>query len=111
MSVDLELAQAAAKYKNKQKVKDRFISGFIGIFAIVWIFPIAWTIWTSLRPYKDVRANGLFSIPKTLNLDNYTEAISRMDLPLYFWNTAAITIPAVALTLFFCSLIAFVVSR
>jgi len=44
MSVDLELAQAAAKYKNKQKVKDRFISGFIGIFAIVWIFPIAWTI-------------------------------------------------------------------
>ena len=111
MSVDLELAQAAAKYKNKQKVKDRFISGFIGIFAIVWIFPIAWTIWTSLRPYKDVRANGLFSIPKTLNLDNYTEAISRMDLPLYFWNTAAITIPAVALTLFFGSLIAFVVSR
>ena len=40
MSVDLELAQSAAKYKNKQKIKDRFISGFIGIFAIVWIFPI-----------------------------------------------------------------------
>ena len=89
MSVDLELAQAAAKYKNKQKVKDRFISGFIGIFAIVWIFPIAWTIWTSLRPYKDVRANGLFSIPKTLNLDNYAQAISRMDLPLYFtWRVS-----------------------
>jgi multiple sugar transport system permease protein len=111
MSVDLELAQAAAKYKNKQKVKDRFISAFIGVFAIVWIFPIAWTIWTSLRPYKDVRSNGLFSIPKTLNLDNYTEAISRMDLPLYFWNTALITVPAVFLTLFFGSLIAFVVSR
>jgi len=111
MSVDLKLAQAAAKYKNKQKVKDRFISGFIGIFAIVWIFPIAWTIWTSLRPYKDVRANGLFSIPKTLNLDNYAQAISRMDLPLYFWNTALITVPAVFLTLFFGSLIAFVVSR
>ena len=111
MSIDLDLQKAAKKYKNKQKVKDRFISGFIGIFAIVWIFPIAWTIWTSLRPYKDVRANGLFSIPKTLNLDNYTEAISRMDLPLYFWNTALITIPAVFLTLFFGSLIAFVVSR
>jgi multiple sugar transport system permease protein len=111
MSIDLDLQKAASKYKNKQKIKDRFISGFIGIFAIVWIFPIAWTIWTSLRPYKDVRANGLFSIPKTLNLDNYTEAISRMDLPLYFWNTALITVPAVFLTLFFGSLIAFVVSR
>ena len=111
MSIDLDLQKAAKKYKNKQKIKDRFISAFIGIFAIVWIFPIAWTIWTSLRPYKDVRANGLFSIPKTLNLDNYTEAISRMDLPLYFWNTALITVPAVFLTLFFGSLIAFVVSR
>ena len=52
MSIDLELQQAAFKYKNKQKVKDRFISALIGVFAIVWIFPIAWTIWTSLRPYK-----------------------------------------------------------
>jgi ABC-type sugar transport system, permease component len=69
MSIDLELQRSATKYKNKQKVKDRFISGFIGIFAIVWIFPIAWTIWTSLRPYKDVRANGVFSIPETLNLE------------------------------------------
>jgi ABC-type glycerol-3-phosphate transport system permease component len=74
MSIDLELQQAAFKYKNKQKVKDRFISALIGVFAIVWIFPIAWTIWTSLRPYKDVRANGVFSIPKTLNLDNKVES-------------------------------------
>lgn len=92
MSIDLELQQAAIKYKNKQKVKDRFISAFIGVFAIVWIFPIVWTIWTSLRPYKDVRAHGVFSMPKTLNLDNYTEAISRMDLPLYFWNLSLIHI-------------------
>jgi multiple sugar transport system permease protein len=65
MSIDLELQQAAIKYKNKQKVKDRFISAFIGVFAIVWIFPIVWTVWTSLRPYKDVRAHGVFSMPKT----------------------------------------------
>ena len=111
MSVDLELQAAATKYKNKQKVKDRFISALIGVFAIVWIFPIAWTIWTSLRPYKDVRANGVFSIPKSLNLQNYADAISRMELPRYFGNTFLITVPAVFLTLFFGSLIAFVVSR
>ncbi|MSO63983.1 MAG: ABC transporter permease [Actinobacteria bacterium] len=111
MSIDVELQKSATKYKNKQKVKDRFISALIGVFAIIWIFPIVWTFWTSLRPYKDVRANGVFSIPNTLNLQNYVDAISRMDLPLYFWNTAAITVPAVFLTLFFGSLIAFIVSR
>ena len=81
MSIDQELQVAAQKYRDKQKVKDRFISAFIGVFAIVWIFPIVWTVWTSLRPYKDVRANGVFSMPKTLNLQNYADAISRMDLP------------------------------
>lgn len=111
MSIDLNLQAAAAKYRDKQKNKDRIISSIIGIFAVTWIFPIIWTIWTSLRPYKDVRANGVFSMPKTLNLQNYSDAISRMDLPLYFANTFAITVPAVFLTLFFGSLIAFVVSR
>lgn len=111
MSIDLNLQAAAVKYRDKQKNKDRIISSIIGIFAITWIFPIIWTIWTSLRPYKDVRANGVFSMPKTLNLQNYSDAISRMDLPLYFANTFAITVPAVFLTLFFGSLIAFVVSR
>jgi multiple sugar transport system permease protein len=111
MSIDVELQAAATKYRNKQKIKDRFISIFIGIFAVVWVFPIIWTVWSSLRPYKEVRANGLFSVPKVLNLANYADAISRMELPRYFFNTAIITIPAVFLTLFFGSLIAFVVSR
>ena len=86
MTIDTSAREAAAKYRNKQKVKDGFISAFIGIFALVWIFPIVWTIWTSLRPYKDIRANGVFSFPKTINFQNYIDAISRMDLPLYFAN-------------------------
>ncbi|MEY2694823.1 MAG: hypothetical protein RLZZ72_79, partial [Actinomycetota bacterium] len=27
------------KSKNSQKIKDRFISAFIGLFALVWLFP------------------------------------------------------------------------
>jgi len=38
-------------YKNKQKVKDNFISAIIGFFAFVWIFPILWTLWTSLSGF------------------------------------------------------------
>lgn len=99
------------KYRNKQKIKDRFISIFIGFFAIVWLFPIAWTIWSSFRPYSDVRVYGTFSWPKRLSFDNYFDAIARMDLPTYLTNSFLITAPAVFLTLFLGSLIAFVVSR
>jgi multiple sugar transport system permease protein len=99
------------EYRDRQKRKDAAISIFIGIFAIAWIFPLLWTVYSSLRPYIDLQANGVFSVPETLNLENYFNAIRRMNLPLYFTNTAIITIPAVFLTLFLGSLMAFVVSR
>ena len=94
-----------------QDIKDRFISLFIGIFAIVWVFPIVWTLWSSLRPYKEIRAGGVFSPPQELGFFNYEDAIGRMELPTYFANTALITLPAVFLTLLFGSLMAFVVTR
>jgi multiple sugar transport system permease protein len=113
-SVNLEVQNENQKRKKKlhaQQIKDRFISVFIGFFAIAWIFPIVWTLWSSLRPYKEIRAGGVFSPPQELGLFNYTEAIDRMQLPQYFWNTVVITVPAVFLILLFGSLIAFVVTR
>jgi len=108
--MSLQLVQDK-KYRNKQKIKDRYISLFIGLFAILWIFPILWTLWSSFRPYSEIRARGVFSMPERVGFFNYTEAISRMELPTYLWNSFIITAPAVFLTLLFGSLIAFVVSR
>jgi len=97
--------------RNSQVVKDRVISVCIGFFAVLWIFPILWTLWSSFRPYKEIRARGTFSVPEEFGIFNYREAISRMELPTYLWNSFIITVPAVFLTLMFGSLIAFVVSR
>jgi len=104
-------ATMARRYRGRQRVKDRFISIFIGVFALIWIFPIVWTLWSSLRPYKEIRANGVFSVPESIGLGNYSTAIERMDLPTYLWNSLIITAPAVFLTLLFGSVTAFVVSR
>jgi multiple sugar transport system permease protein len=99
------------EYRDRQARKDVFISIFIGIFALIWVLPLAWTLYSSLRPYIDLQKYGVFSFPHSLNFHNYTEALSRMNIGLYFTNTAIITIPAVFLTLFLGSLMAFVVSR
>ena len=101
----------SAEYRNNQKRKDLFISIFIGFFAIVWIFPILWTVWTSLRPYNDIISYGIFSWPRHLNFDNYVNAFKQMNIGRYLTNSLIITIPSVVLTLFFGSLIAFVVTR
>jgi multiple sugar transport system permease protein len=111
VTTTIKLPDNKKKKLYAQDIKDRLISIFIGIFALLWIFPIVWTLWSSLRPYKEIRAGGVFSPPQELGIFNYTDAISRMELPTYFYNTAVITIPAVFLTLLFGSLIAFVVTR
>lgn len=97
--------------RGSQVAKDRAISALIGVFALIWLFPIAWTLWSSLRPYTEIQGRGVFSWPDRLSLANYGEAIRRMELPTYLWNSVMITVPAVVLTLFLGSLIAFVVSR
>jgi len=101
----------SAEYRNNQKRKDFFITTFIGIFAFVWIFPILWTVWTSLRPYNDIISYGIFSWPRHLNFNNYVNAIREMHIGIYLTNSLIVTIPSVILTLFFGSLIAFVVTR
>lgn len=113
MSVNLEAQQQKKKKRQlyAQDIKDRAISIFIGFFALAWLFPIVWTFWSSLRPYREIRAGGVFSPPQELGFDNYVDAIDRMQLPTYFSNTALITLPAVFLILLFGSLIAFVVTR
>ncbi|MEY3722908.1 MAG: hypothetical protein RLZZ35_778, partial [Actinomycetota bacterium] len=99
------------KYRNRQKIKDAFITAFIAIFAVVWMIPILWTFWTSLRPYSDIIQKGVFSRPDTLNLQNYADAYRLMNIWEYLSNSFIVAIPAVFLTLFFGSLIAFVVTR
>jgi multiple sugar transport system permease protein len=99
------------QYRNTQKRKDTVISILIGFFALVWLFPIIWTLWTSLRPYNDIISYGIFSWPRHLNFDNYINAIQEMKIGVYLVNSLAVTVPSVILTLFFGSLVAFVVTR
>ncbi|HEY3502871.1 MAG TPA: carbohydrate ABC transporter permease [Actinocatenispora sp.] len=78
---------------------------------IVWITPIVFTLYVSLRPYSETSKLGYVSLPRSLTLDNYRQAWTQSDMLHFFLNSVAITVPAVILTLFFASLVAFVVAK
>ena len=99
------------KHHTSQARKDSLISAFLILFAILWLFPIIWTLWSSLRPYSDVLSNGLLSMPSKVSLDNYSEALQKMAVVKYFINTLIILIPSVFFILFFGSLVAFIISK
>ncbi len=87
------------------------LHSFLVLTALVWLVPMLWAIYTSLRPYDETARRGYVSIAHDLTLQNYRNALSRGDLVHHFLNTMIIVLPALVLTLFLASMAAFVVSR
>jgi multiple sugar transport system permease protein len=84
---------------------------FVALTALVWLVPIAGAIFASFRPFAETVRDGFFSWPNSLTLDNYRNAWEQGDILRKYWNTVVILVPALILTLFFSSMVAFVCSR
>ncbi len=98
--------------KNKKPAKRHYgIHIFLTVLAVMWLIPLVWTIFTSLRPKADTDKYGYFSFEGAFNFDNFVRAWTQGGFAQYAWNSALITIPSVILILFFSSMMAFAVSR
>jgi multiple sugar transport system permease protein len=111
-------AQRVAPAEDTRAIRKRPLSisrivlhAFLIITALLWIAPVAWAVFTSLRPYADTASHGYVSFPHSLSLVNYRNAWTQGDIPLHFWNSMIITLPAIVLILLFASSVAYVVSR
>ncbi|WP_329008068.1 carbohydrate ABC transporter permease [Micromonospora rifamycinica] len=83
---------------------------FLGAVAVGWLFPILWAVLTSLRSYEYTATNGYVSFGGW-TLDNYVTAWRTAEFGKHFLNSVYITVPAVLLTLFLASCVAFVIAR
>jgi multiple sugar transport system permease protein len=84
---------------------------FLAGTALAWLAPLLWALYAALRPYSETSTKGYVSLPDKLSLDNFTNAFTQSGMTHYFINTLLIAVPAVLLTLFLSSCVAFYVSR
>jgi len=84
---------------------------FLTVMAAMWLLPLLWTLYTSLRPKAATDKYGYWSLHGPFTLHNFTDAWTQGRLPTYFLNSIYITVPAVILTLALASMMAFAVSR
>lgn len=84
---------------------------FLAGAALAWLAPLLWAIYAALRPYSETSEKGYVSWPDTLTFENFTNAFTQSDMTHYFVNTLIVSVPAVLLTLFLSSMVAFYVSR
>jgi multiple sugar transport system permease protein len=112
VTVDVLTPRATTDIVGKTHRRPRYgTHAFLIAISLLWIFPLAWAVYTSIRPYGETARLGYVSVGGTYNLDNFFKAWSDAELPQHFLNTLIVVVPAMVLVLFFASMIAFAVSR
>lgn len=84
---------------------------FLTVMGLIWLVPLLWTLYTSLRPESATNEHGYWSLAGPFNFQNYSDAWTQGGFGQLFTNSAIITIPAVLLTIVLASFVAFAVSR
>lgn len=113
--VDDAIAASQAEFVRNEPTRVKpariLLYAFLTLTALVWLVPIAGAVFSSFRPFSETVSDGYFSWPDTLTLDNYRHAWTDGDILRKYWNTFLILAPALVLTLFFSSMVAFAASR
>lgn len=81
------------------------------IFTLIWLVPILGALLTAVRTQGDITANGYWSIPSQISLENFGTAWARGRVSTYLANSFIVTIPSLIGMLFLSSLAAFALAR
>ena len=87
------------------------LHAFLIGLVVLWMVPLVGGLYSSFRPFIETQRDGYLSMPDTFTFDNYRNAWNQGDILGKYWNTALILFPALLLTLFFSSMVAFAASR
>ncbi|MEH0110348.1 carbohydrate ABC transporter permease [Tersicoccus sp. MR15.9] len=103
--------QAGAEHRKPLRPARVVLHVFLIVCAVLWLIPLLWALYTSLRPYAETATKGYVSLPTTLTLQNYITAWTQGQMPRFFLNSLIIAVPAVVIVLLLSSAAAFVLSR
>ncbi len=110
MSAVATAARPVRRPARRRRIRPARIAlhALLTALVILWLFPLAWAIFTSLRSYGDTALHGYISWPSSgLTLVNYQTMWTQGQLPLYYLNTLVVVVPGVLLTLLLASMVAF----
>ena len=108
--MDYERIEKRARVRTR--ARNILVYGFLGLWALMVLFPFYWMLLTSVKSYGTYNAEHipkLFTLSPTLA--NYAEAFQAVPLARYFANTVIFTLATTALMLAVTVLAAFAFAR
>ena len=74
--------RAVTAYRRRRLRPARVVlHAFLIGTCLVWLAPLLWAVYTSLRPYADTAERGYVSLPGKLGFSNFTTAWRDAPLP------------------------------
>ena len=109
---NVDYAKIEKSAKVKKTVLTSVIYAFLGVWAVMVLFPFYWMLLTSVKSYSAYNSEWipqLFTLSPTLQ--NYVDAFTQVPLADYFVNTLIFTLSTTAIMLVVTVLAAFAFSR
>ncbi|MDT4975417.1 MAG: multiple sugar transport system permease protein [Pseudonocardiales bacterium] len=111
VAVSTAETRPARRKRPKPSVGSVAAQVFMIIMSALWILPILFALYVSLRPVGETNRLGYVSLAHSLTLRNFVDAWNQSEMWRFFLNSLRVTVPAVLITLMLASAVAFVVSK
>ncbi len=86
-------------------------TGFLALFAIVWLMPFVSITLSAIRSQGDLISNGVFSIPESIRWENFAQAWETGGFTTYFRNSLFLIVVKVPLGLLIASMAAYPLAK
>ena len=73
--------------------------------------PFLWMLLGSFRPDRELKQVPPAWLPQNPTLDNYRDAVHRLDFPTYFFNSAVVAVVVTVGNLIFCSMLGYALAK
>jgi N-acetylglucosamine transport system permease protein len=115
-SIDTATAPTTAAPRNRRSgsggdaVIGSFSHGILILWSLIIIVPLLWVIMSSFKTSSEIFASP-FALPSSLRFDNYANAWTTAGIGSFFFNSVIVVFGALALTMLFGSMSAYVLAR
>ncbi|MCL6601597.1 MAG: carbohydrate ABC transporter permease [Paenibacillus sp.] len=83
-----------ARFKNLRK-SNWLVACFMWLYALLSVYPLVWMIFYSLKNNDEIFVSNPFGFPTHLRFENYVDAWSKYNVPVYFLNSVIVAIATV----------------
>ncbi len=73
--------------------------GFLWLYAALSAYPLVWMVFYSLKSNNEIFITNPFGPPTSFRIENYREALTAFDVPVYFMNSLIVSVITVVITL------------